>query len=94
MDVAYTVRRSFPGPGGIATHMRVVATTLVSRGHRVRVWAARVDEREFTRLNTSVGAQVFAPLHVDGVEVRSIPMGMRAMLASTPMALMTVKGLR
>lgn len=94
MNIAYAARRSFPGPGGIATHMRVVSTTLARRGHHVRVWASRIDDMEFTRLNTSLGAQAFSPQWVDGVEVRPVPMKVGALLASTPMALTTVKGLR
>lgn len=94
MDLAYVVRRSFPGPGGIATAMRVVATQLVHQHHHVRVWASRIDDRPFSRLNTTLGSQSFAPFWSDGVEVRPIPMGPVAMTASTPMALLNVPGFR
>jgi len=93
MDIAYSVRRSFPGPGGIATAMRVVAREL-AREHRVRVWAARIDAVPLTRLNAALGAQVFPPFWEHGVEVRPIPMGIGALAASTPMALMRVPVLR
>ena len=93
MDIAYVVRRSFPGPGGIATMMRVVARELASR-HHLRVWAARVDDAPFTRLNTTIGAQRFKPLWAEGVEIRPIPMGMLASAAAAPLSLMTVPGLR
>ncbi len=93
MDLAYVVRRSFPGPGGIATAMRVVAREL-ARQHRVRVWASRIDDVPLTRLNATVGAQVFQPFWVDGVEVRPVPMRASTLVRSTPMTLMTVPGLR
>jgi glycosyltransferase involved in cell wall biosynthesis len=93
MDIAYVVRRSFPGPGGIATAMRVTARTL-ARAHHLRVWAARIDDEPITRLNATLAAQVFTPFWMDDIEVRPIPMGLAAMLATTPMALMTVPGIR
>lgn len=93
MDIAYTVRRSFPGPGGIATALRVTARELARR-HRVRVWAARIDAQPLTRINTALGAQVFAPFWESGVEVRPVPMGIGGLVASTPMALMRVPILR
>jgi hypothetical protein len=94
MNIAYSVRRAFPGPGGIATHMRVVATTMTQRGHHVRVFASRIDDRAFTRLNTNLTAQAFTSQTIDGVEVRPVPMGPVSMLASAPLGLMTVRGLR
>jgi len=94
MDIAYVVRRSFPGPGGIATAMRVVARQLHDRSHHVRVWAARTDAAPLTRLNTTLGAQTFSPLWYDDIEVRPIPMGAGTLAAAAPMALMTVPGLR
>lgn len=93
MELAYVVRRSFPGPGGIATHMRVIAKELSAR-HHVRVWASRIDDAPFDRLNTTLGLQSFHPCWVDGIEIRPVPMGLGALAASTPMALMTVPGLR
>lgn len=92
MDIAYTVRRSFPGPGGIATAMRSVARELATR-HRVRVWAARVDDEPLTRLNASSRPQRFRPFWSDGVEIRPIPMGV-ARLTTSPMGLLTVPGAR
>ena len=94
MDIACVVRRSFPGPGGIATAMRVVARELVAKHHRVRVWASRIDDRPFTRLNTTLGAQAFSPFWSEGVEVRPIPMSAIAATASAPMAMLEVPGFR
>ena len=93
MDIAYVVRRSFPGPGGIATALRVTAREL-ARHHRVRVWGARIDAAALTRINTALGAQVFAPFWESGIEVRPIPMGIGGLAAATPMALMRVPVLR
>jgi glycosyltransferase involved in cell wall biosynthesis len=93
MDIACVVRRSFPGPGGIATALRVTARDLALR-HHVRVWAARIDDAPITRLNATLGAQTFTPFWVDQVEVRPVPMKVGALAASTPMALMQVPGLR
>lgn len=93
MDIANVVRRGFPGPGGIATMLRVVTTTL-ARGHHVRVWAARVDDAPITRLNATLSAQPFAPFWTDGVEVRPIPRDPLARAAAAPMALLTVPGFR
>ena len=93
MDIACVVRRSFPGPGGIAMMLRSITREL-AKAHHVRVWAARIDDAPITRLNATLGAQVFSPQWVDGVEVRPVPMNLGALAASTPMALMTVPGLR
>ncbi|MFA5891169.1 MAG: glycosyltransferase family 4 protein [Actinomycetota bacterium] len=93
MDIACVVRRSFPGPGGIATALRVVARELARR-HHVRVWAARVDAAPLTRLNATLGAQSFAPMWIDHVEVRPVPMGISGIAAAVPMSLMAVPGLR
>jgi glycosyltransferase involved in cell wall biosynthesis len=93
MNFAYTVRRSFPGPGGIATAMRVTASML-SRDHHVRVWAARIDAEPISRLNATVTPQRFQPFWADGVEVRPVPMDIVARAASAPMALLAVPGIR
>jgi glycosyltransferase involved in cell wall biosynthesis len=93
MEIACVVRRSFPGPGGIASALRVTTRELARR-HDVRVWAARIDAEPLTRLNATLGAQVFPPMWSDGVEVRPIPMGIGGLAAATPMALMRVPGLR
>lgn len=93
MDIACTVRRSFPGPGGIAMMLRSVTRELAAH-HHVRVWAARIDDAPISRLNATLGAQPFSPQWFDGVEVRPVPMSIGALAATTPMALMTVPGLR
>ncbi len=93
MNIAYTVRRSFPGPGGIATALRVTATTLAQR-HHVRVWAARIDAEPITRLNATVRPQAFPPFWSDGVEVRPVPMDLVARALASPMSLLEVPGLR
>ena len=93
MDIAFVVRRSFPGPGGIATAMRVVGREL-AREHQVRVWAARIDDQPLTRLNATLGAQVFQPFWVDQVEVRPIPMRAGTLARSAPMSLLSAPGLR
>ena len=93
MDIACVVRRSFPGPGGIATALRVVGRELARR-HHVRVWAARVDAAPLTRLNATLGAQSFAPMWIDHVEVRPVPMGISGIAAAVPMSLMSVPGIR
>jgi glycosyltransferase involved in cell wall biosynthesis len=93
MDIVYTVRRSFPGPGGIATAMRVTATEL-GREHHVRVFAARIDDAPVTRLNASLAPQRFHPFWSEHVEVRPIPMPAGALARAAPLALMTVPGVR
>lgn len=74
--------------------MRVIARELHNRRHHVRVWASRIDSQPLTRLNTTLGAQRFTPFWADGVEVRPIPMGVGSFAAASPMALMTVPGIR
>lgn len=93
MELAWVVRRSFPGPGGIATAMRVTAEQLAPR-HHLRVWAARVDDAPFTRLNTTLGAQRFKPLWASGVEILPMPVGPLTAAATTPVALLAVPGFR
>ncbi|MFN2614343.1 MAG: glycosyltransferase family 4 protein [Actinomycetota bacterium] len=93
MNIAYTVRRSFPGPGGIATALRVTAAEL-AKHHRVRVWAARIDDEPISRLNATLQPQSFSPFWLDNVEVRPVPMDVLSRAASSPMALLEVPGLR
>ena len=93
MDIVYTTRRSFPGPGGIATAMRSTAAVL-ARSHHLRVFAARVDDAPLDRLNTTVTAGSFDPFWMDHVEIRPMPMGVSQFVRAAPMSLMTVPGLR
>ena len=72
--------------------MERVATGLAGRGHRLRVFAARIDDEPFTRHNTTIAAQRFDPF-VDGeVEVYPIPSGRRARAAMLPSVISSVPG--
>lgn len=93
MRLEWVVRRSFPGPGGIASMMRTVARSLAP-AHRIQVWAARIDAEPFTRTNTTVGAQIFEPIEVDGVTVLPLPRDTAVNVAALPIALTAAPVLR
>lgn len=94
MRYAAVVRRSFPGPGGIAMMLRTVAAGLAGLGHDVRVTSARIDDAPVSRLNATLMPQRFAPLTIDGVTISPAPAGLLTRAAAAPMAAATVRGLR
>lgn len=94
MNLAVVVRRSFPGPGGIATMLRTVSTGLVSLGHSVRVVAARIDDAPVSRLNATLTPQRFSPIEIEGVRIEPAPADALSLLAAAPMAAATVPGFR
>lgn len=94
MRYAAVVRRSFPGPGGIAMMLRTVTTGMAALGHDVRVIAARIDDAPVSRLNATLTPQRFAALSVDGVTVSQAPAGLLTRAAAAPMAAATAPGLR
>lgn len=72
--------------------MRRVARGLASRGHRMRVFAARIDDAPFTRLNTTLGAQRFEPFADGDVEVYPVPSSRRARATMLPSAVARLPG--
>lgn len=89
--LAWTVRRSFPGPGGISSMMRVVASQLK---HDTVVWAARIDEQPLTRMNTTLGAQRFSVRWEDGVEIRPLPHDAFSLAAGVGLGALSLPGAR
>ncbi|HEX9696757.1 MAG TPA: glycosyltransferase family 4 protein [Actinomycetota bacterium] len=92
LNLAYVSRSAPPRAGGIEAHMRRVAAGLVAGGHRIRVFAARIDDEPFTRLNTTLAAQRFEPFLDGEIEVWPIPSGRRARAAMLPSAVVALPG--
>lgn len=92
LRLAWVSRSAFPRSGGIETHLKRVSEGLAGRGHRIRVFAARIDDEPFTRLNTTLGAQDFEPFIESGVETEPIPIGRVHRAAMLPTAIAAVPG--
>lgn len=92
LDVACVSRSAQPRSGGIEAHMQRTAEGLVERGHRMRVFAARIDDRPFTRTNTTIGAQSFGPFVRGGVQTHPVPAGLGRRLRMLPAALGAIPG--
>jgi glycosyltransferase involved in cell wall biosynthesis len=91
MRIAWTTRRSFPGPGGIASMMRVVAAALKED---ITIWAARVDDQPVTRMNTTLGAQRFSTRWEQGTEIRPLPHDAFSLAAGVGLGALSIPGAR
>lgn len=92
LNVACVSRSAYPRSGGIEAHLRRVARGLAARGHRMRVFAARIDDAPFTRLNTTLAAQRFEPFADGEVEVYPVPSSRRARATMLPSAVARLPG--
>lgn len=92
-DLAFVSRSAWPRAGGIEAHLRRVAHGLADEGHRVRIWASRIDEKPFTRTNTTLGAQHFNAFFDGAVETAPLPVDAFARLGMLPAGLGSVPGM-
>lgn len=92
MNVVYVARSALPRAGGIQEHMDRVARALTRSGHVVRVLAARVDDRPFTRSNTTLRAQWFRPFMRDLVRTEPFPLSALRRARMAPVALGALPG--
>lgn len=67
-------RSAVPRSGGIEAHLDRVSRGLVAKGHAVRTYAARIDDKPFTRMNTTLTAQAFHGFTAGGVETLPLPL--------------------
>jgi phosphatidyl-myo-inositol dimannoside synthase len=93
MDLAFVSRSAWPRAGGIEAHLRRAAHGLSGKGHRVRIWASRIDEKPFTRTNTTLGAQHFNAFFDGSVETAPLPVDTFARLGMLPAGLGSVPGM-
>lgn len=93
LDLALVSRSAWPRAGGIEAHLRRVAQGLAARGHRVRVWASRIDEKPFTRTNTTLGAQRFKAFFDGDVETAPLPLDPFSRLGMLPAGLGSLPGI-
>lgn len=83
MNVVFVTRGALPRAGGIQAHQQTIAHALQQRGHALTIYAARVDDRPYDRLNTILGAQRFDAFATQGVRTMPFPIKRRAALLPT-----------
>lgn len=72
--------------------MQRVADGLARNGSAVRIYASRIDDQPFTRLNTTLKAQRFEPFFRDGVETRPMPLSTMRRAMMWPSAIGAIPG--
>ncbi|MHB8510926.1 MAG: glycosyltransferase family 4 protein [Actinomycetota bacterium] len=92
MKLIYVSRSALPRFGGIEAHLDRVATGLARRDHSVRIFASRIDNLPFTRLNTTLAAQRFEPIRRDGVETLPLPLSNLGRMRMLPASIGSLKG--
>lgn len=85
-------RSAVPRSGGIEAHLDRVARGLASGGHHVRIWAARIDDDPFTRLNTTLASQRFQSILNQGVQTSALPLPALRRALMAPSALSAIPG--
>ncbi|MCA1832385.1 MAG: glycosyltransferase family 4 protein [Actinomycetota bacterium] len=74
MKIVFVTRGAAPRTGGIQAHLDRLAGRLAASGNDVTVFASRIDDQPFNRLNTLPAAQRFDEFEQDGVTTKPLPL--------------------
>jgi glycosyltransferase involved in cell wall biosynthesis len=92
MKVAFITRGASPRTGGIQSHLDRIAKTLARNGHSITVFASRIDDVPFNRVNTLPFAQHFEPFTIEGVTTKPIPLTLPTRARLSALLLQAVPG--